>query len=315
MTKEEFEKTKQRLLESGEIKQTGLYVFDKLSNFILDDNNKFLIDSILDLYLSYIESLEQLSEYKIPFLKSLKEEEIKRNQVLESINPFLIQVFMNSNHKSATNLAIKHKKEQKDCAIRGLCQYHKILLNGLSPSIENESQYRDDNNTIVGSFACTANGTIISINNISYIPIDYRDVKIALELILQLYNEKDLTNLTDVFVNPIIIHGLLSSLQCFRDGNTRLARVLEHVRLWELTNKILPIVDILELPVLYSSDAIIRLDKRKKYRHYIKEFAINPNNITFNEWINFNMLIFEKQIYYNQDRLKESMLVLKKYKK
>lgn len=314
MTKSEFEDFKKNLLESGSVKQTGLFVFDALNNFQLDDDNKFLIDSILELYLDYIKSLDFLLEYKFPFLKSLKGEEIKRNQVLESVSPFLVQVFMNSNHKSATNFAIKHKKENKDCSVKQLCQYHKILLNGLSPSIEETSQYRNENDTIVGECFYSNDGNLVSINSVSYIPIDYRNIKIALELILNLYNDKTLLDKKDIFVNPILIHGLLSSLQCFRDGNSRLARVLEHVRLWELTNKMLSI-DSLELPVLYSSDGIIRLNKQNEYRKHIKEFAINPSNATFNEWIKFNMFIFEKQIYYNQDRINDSMLVLKKYKK
>ena len=71
----------------------------------------------------------------------------------------------------------------------------------------------------------------------------------------------------------------------------------------------------MELPVIYSSDAIIRLNKRGVYRNLIKEFAVNHSTAIFNEWITFNMLLFEKQIYYNQDRLGETMSVLKKVKK
>ena len=311
----EFKRYISNIVNLGDIKQTGLYVFDALDNFKLSSNNKFLIEDITDLYMNFISSLEQLEEYKTPFLKSLKEEEIKSNQALESISPFLIQVFMNSNHKSATNFAIRDKLNGRNCTINNLCKYHKILLNGLATSIEEESKYRTDNNTFVGSFSISPlTGEISSIKNVSYLPIDYKDIKVALDKILKLYNKKDILELSDIFVNPIIIHGLLAALQCFRDGNTRLSRVLEHVSIWDLANKYLE-NSYVELPVIYSSDAIIRLNKRGVYRNLIKEFAVNPSTAIFNEWITFNMLLFEKQIYYNQDRLGETMSVLKKVKK
>lgn len=314
MTKSEFICLKEQLLLKGEVKKTGLFLFDYVENFKLSSDNKFIIEEILNLYKDFIISLEQLQEYKLPFIKSLKEEEIKSNQALESISPFLIQVFMNSNHKSATNYAIKDKINQKKCTISSLCRYHKILLNGLSNSMEIESKYRNDDSTFVGQFSYSPlTEEITSIKNISYIPIDCKDINIALENILKIYNKKDIVDISDVFVNPIFVHGLLAALQCFRDGNTRLSRVLEHVCIWDLTNKFLDI-GILDLPVLYSSEALIRLDKRKLYRSLIKEFAVNSSNSILNEWIYFNMLIFEKQIYYNQDRLRDTMLVLKKYK-
>ncbi len=72
----EFKRYISNIANLGDAKQTGLYVFDILDKFKLSSNNKFLIEDITDLYVNFISSLEQLEEYKTPFLKSLKEEEI-----------------------------------------------------------------------------------------------------------------------------------------------------------------------------------------------------------------------------------------------
>ena len=64
----EFKRYISNIVNLGDVKQTGLYVFDALDNFKLSSNNKFLIEDITDLYMNFISSLEQLEEYKTPFL-------------------------------------------------------------------------------------------------------------------------------------------------------------------------------------------------------------------------------------------------------
>lgn len=297
----------------GEIKRTGLYVCDAVDSFILDDENKFLIECIMDTYLFYLKQFDLLEEHKEAFLKTLKQEEIKRNQALENENPFVIEVLMNYNSRRyATDLAVKEKLEGRDCTIQTLCRIHKTLLNGLAASDE-QSKLRSTNTTFVGKKIMNDNPAVM-VDAVSYLPIDYQDIKEALERVLVLYNKKEFNSQFDLFTNPILVHGLIAALQCFNDGNTRLARIMQHVNALDLTNKLTD-VKCFKSPAIYTSEAIIRLGKREEYRTLIKDIAINPNNETLNEWIKFNMLLLEQQIFLNQDKITECAQVLQRTKK
>lgn len=303
MNIKETEAIIQNIIDQGIAKKTGLYVFDTFENFILNDDNKFLIEDITELYIFYLNQLDMLDKLKPAFLRTLKQEEIKRNQVLENINPFLVQVFMNSRHRSATNFAIKEKKEGIDSTLHSLCRMHKILLDGVQPSMVNESCLRTNNTIFVGN----------NKNDISYIPIDHQEIPEALNKLLTYYNQKEFTTKEELFTNPIIVHGILAALQCFKDGNTRLARILEHINLWNFTPQLTDIKD-LESPAVYISEAIMVMGKRNEYRELIKNIAIDPNNKSFNAWIKFNLLLIEKQIHLNQDKIKDCFQILQKTK-
>lgn len=303
MNTKKFEDEIQNIIDTGIAKRTGLYVYDALDNFKLDDDNKFLIEDITDTYVFYLNQLDILGKFKAPFLRTLKQEEIKRNQVLESISPFLVQVFMNSNHRSATNLAIKEKKDGLDSTIHSLCKMHKTLLDGVQPTTVNESRLRTKNTIYVGN----------NKDDISYISIDYHDIPEALDKLLAMYNKKFFNTQEELFTNPILVHGILAALQCFNDGNTRLARILEHINLWDLTTKFTNVKD-LDSPALFISEAIMVLNKRDEYRELIKNIAVEPNSKTFNDWIRFNMLLIEKQIYLNQDKIKDCCQILQRTK-
>ena len=310
MDKESIEKLIDDLLNKGTVKKTGLEVLDYYSKFKPDDDSKYLLEDIFNLYQNYLASLTILAEHKEIFLKTLKQEEIKRNQALEDVSPFLIQMFMNTKHKSATNLTIQLMNNNKIFTIDDLILIHKTILNGLCLSLDNSLNHlRSANTTFVGRFK-TENGNIKLIDDISYIPIDYKEINEALNRILILINRKDFENIESLFINPIFIHGFIAALQCFKDGNSRLARILFHSKLWELTNTLTNAK--LESPAVFISEAILHYNKREIYRNLIKELAILPNDKTFNQWLQFNLMLIEKQIYLNQDKLHECMRILKR---
>ncbi len=310
MNKENIEELINSLINSGIVKRTTLEVLDIYNNFELDDDSKYLLEDILGLYKEYLNSLLILNEHKEVFLKTLKQEEIKRNQALENVSPFLIQMFMNAKHKSATNLTIQIMKERNLFSKDDLILINKTILNGLSLSLDNSANHlRTANNSFVGKFK-TENGRIKFVDDVSYIPIDYSDINEALDKILDILNKKDFVNIESIFVNPIFLHGFIAALQCFKDGNSRLARILFHCKLWQLTNFFYN--SNLESPALFTSEAILHYEKQEIYRELIKQIAINPNNENFNKWLQFNLLLVEKQIYLNQDKMHECMRILKR---
>lgn len=310
MNKENIEELINSLINSGIVKRTTLEVLDIYNNFELDDDSKYLLEDILGLYKEYLNSLLILNEHKEVFLKTLKQEEIKRNQALENVSPFLIQMFMNAKHKSATNLTIQIMKERNLFSKDDLILINKTILNGLSLSLDNSANHlRTANNSFVGKFK-TENGRIKFIDDVSYIPIDYSDINEALYRILDILNKTDFVNIESIFVNPIFLHGFIAALQCFKDGNSRLARILFHCKLWQLTNFFYN--SNLESPALFTSEAILHYEKQEIYRELIKQIAINPNNENFNKWLQFNLVLVEKQIYLNQDKMHECMRILKR---
>ena len=309
----ELEQYLNKLEQEGKTKRTDLSLLEAGQNFKLDDNNAFDISYIYDAYVFYLQLIPRLGGMQEAFLKALKHEEIKRNQALENVDPFLIQVFMNSHHRSATNYAIKAKIENKDLTSLDLRRIHKILLNGLADD-NTKSDFRSDNTSFVGTWQTKTR--IDHIEEVSYLPLDYHLIDEAVAAVLNLYNQRKVTEAFDVLINPILIHGLIASWQMFRDGNTRLARILANVSLWDLTNNSLDTPPIMA-PALYTSEALFNLNQRNYYRDLIKNIAINPNNETLNAWVKFNLSLIEKQIQLNQKRIEAcaQTLVLKKSQK
>lgn len=282
----------ENILNEGNVKRTGLFVFDSVEKFETSKENLELIKEILILYKEYVSSLNVLSEYKNNFLRALKQEETKRNHMLENIDPFITSILINTYPKSATMIAIGHKLKNKNLNKKTFIKMNNILINGLNKQFH-KHEFRCKNDIFVGT-------RIGNTKNISYIPIDYKEIDEAADRILKLYNSPA-TKEEDIFINPMLVHALISSLQLFRDANTRLARIMQHVNLWSLSKKYYNL-DLIS-PALYTSEVL--LNKRDEYRELIKEIAINPNNDILNEWIKFNTLMFEKQIYLNQDRLEK----------
>ncbi len=280
------------LIKNGDVKQTGPFVIDKALEYKPSIENIELIKEILILYRNYISSLSLLEEYKENFLEALRKEETKKNQMLEDIDPFVISILMKTYPHSATMIAIDKKHKNIKLTKETLCKMNGILINGLNKG-DKIHGFRKSNNSFVGT-------KIGKTKNISYIPIDYKQIEQTAKTILNIYNE-NIKKEEEILIKPMIIHALVAALQMFKDANTRLARILQHIEFWDLSSKFYSLE--LPTPALFTSESLF--NKRDEYRELIKEIAINPNNEAFDNWITFNALIFEKQIYKNQDKLEK----------
>ncbi len=285
-------------------KQVNLNIIENIQNLKINDDNKFLIEDIIILYQNYIKLLDKLEEYKLPFLENLRRKEIIANQNVEGISEFFIEMILNESAPSASRLA-QNLKEYKQLDINDICKIHHYLFKGLSKTNELIGYRTNDNYCVLKS----ENGTSV----IDYIPLHHQDIKKALENILNLYNKETITNKEDIFINPLLIELLVSSYQCFHDGNTRLARILKSTQMWYLSNKSKIMIPT-KIPAIYTSEAITTLDKRKTFRKIVAEFSIKPSNEIINKYIEETLLTIERQIYLNQSKMEEcykSMKLLK----
>ena len=134
---------------------------------------------------------------------------------------------------------------------------------------------------------------------IRYFSLPYTDIDEAIDKTLNFYNS-DYYN-ENLFLQPQIIHGLIASLQMFDDGNTRYARILQNIKLHELTNR--QYDDSFEGPTLYGTRAYFPF--RDKYRELIGNLATNPDNDNWNEWFDFNLNRMEDQVYFLDNKLEQ----------
>ncbi len=291
------------IIKRENIKVTGMSLLEQFDAYKVSDENKELSEYIMDEYKRYIGLLPRLDKYLNPFLETLKDKEIVRNQGLENVDGVLVDVFLKYGTPTATNKLIADKMNNQIYTPKDLDISHQKLLFGTADLTEDFTNFRTDNTTFVGK---VQDGQRI----IDYVPIDYKEINDAAKYIMNMYNNDDINEEYEVFSKPIFVHGLIAALQMFRDGNTRLARVYENVKIWSLTKNITNMN--LELPSVYISEALYNTNKRGEYRNLIHQMAINPTKESFNKWFEFNLLLIEKQLNSNIDKMSTLSKYLRK---
>lgn len=167
---------------------------------------------------------------------------------------------------------------------------HKLILNGTSSQQFADKDYRTNDEAFV---ARIENG----ITKIRYFALPCINIEEAIDRFIEFYNS-DIYN-DRIFLKSQIIHGLIATLQLFDDGNTRFARILQNIKLAELTSK--KYNKDLSLPALYGTRAYFPY--RSKYRELIGNLAINPNYENWDNWFNFNLNRVEDSIFFIDNKL------------
>lgn len=293
MTKDEkrlqAEKEVLKAMASG-VPIVDLDIFKRVQDLTLSEQVLNQISYTEDLYKEYHDMIMSLSSnLRSNYLQILKSEDIINNQVVEKENSFLLALYYKTHPKNAMDEMIRGCNSEITAS--EFIKIHDKLLDGTSS--EDQKGLREDNLKFVGTY-------VAGQRQIDYFPILEKDIVKALREYLSLINDKKrVQSKEDAFLKPIIYHGLLAALQLFKDGNTRYARLIQHINLWYYTNQTLGYD--FSLPTVYATKQYAA--GRASYRGLIKSIAITENDDAWNNWIIFNLKCLQNNIWVNQSNI------------
>ncbi len=270
-------------------------LIERISEIKLNDRNKWSLEDINEKYSNYISEIAQFDEKLLSYyLNTIKQSEILNNQQSEVESSLLISLYKNMHRVNSIDKIIKLLSEQDNLTKENLQCLHKTLMAGTT-SEANGYNFRSDNNKFVGTI--NPDGS----KRIDYIPVDYKEIPENMDKALAFLNNNKIDN---VFINPIVFHGVIAAMQPFDDGNTRLSRLVQHAKIWKNTNHLY--AKDFKAPLIYLSKNY--LITRGKYRKLINHLAIEQNNEAWNQWISYNLNMVDEQLYY----LNSSIELIKK---
>lgn len=293
-----IDKEVEEMMSSGKYPIVGVDILEKVKDIEVFDITKDHIEYTVELYLNYLNSIRKLPEKHLNnFLRTLKAAEILDNQKLEEENSFLLSLYMTILDKNSIDEMID--LNGKELTEEKLLTIHRLLLEGTSSEKKEEFGYRVNDRKFVGAWR---NG----VRDIQYFPIKHTEISKAAKMFIDFYNSNEDISEREVLLKPFIVHGLLAALQLFNDGNTRLSRVLQHAKIWNLTKDVFNIE--LSSPAVYISRSYYPY--RREYRQKIKNIVVNSDSVTWNDWFNFNLDRFEDQLFYIDSNLEEFQKII-----
>lgn len=280
---DQIEKEVLETIESGKYPIASAKIIKSIIEVNVSNKTNNEINYAKELYLEYINELNKLDEEKLnQFLLLLKSSDVVENQRIGKEDSFLMSLYSRIQKTHAIDELLKTPILDGD----NLKKIHEVLMVGTSCQYLDNYSFRTNDRKFVG---CVENGERI----ISYFPILSTEIESAVVEFLDYYNAEDYNK--DVFLKPILVHGILAALQVFEDGNTRLSRLLQHVKILENTNRIYETN--YKWPIIYVSRMYYQYINN--YRNAIKNLVINPSDDNINEWLLFNYRRIQEQIIKN----------------
>lgn len=267
-----------------------LDIFNSLDNLVLSDDVYSFAEYLLDEYLDVIGELENIiPEDRKKFLDDLKRKEIINNQLLEGISYKIIkEAYENSTKFSLDEMM---KMRDKNLNPEDIVSIHDLIVSGT----DCKKGIRKDNSAFVWG---TKNGEKV----VDYLPIDCNDINKALNLLSNYCNFNNIHDNIEIFIKPIITHGLIASLQLFDDGNARTGRMFQNAGIWGLTSKVYSNSFKEFTPVILSS---------KQYEPYYSEYrgavlslVKDHTSAGWNSWILFNLARIEENLNFISSEMK-----------
>ena len=261
---------------------------NNIKNIKIYDSSMFHIEDVYQKYEEYLNNLQQLDPNKLKyFIRHLKNREIINNQETEMEESFMLELFKLSQRKDSIDITMNFF-EDNSLTIEEVKKIHRVVIKGSSDDLQSNYDLRSDNNKWVGSFG--TNGE----QKVDYMPPDYNEIEELLEVVLTYLNEQDNTNFINIFIKPLIVHALIAYIQPFGNGNTRLARVLQHCKICNSTNQYFKTN--FSHPTIYLSKNYLLT--RGQYRGLIKNISVNKDNDAWNKWFEYNLNMFDEQLFF-----------------
>lgn len=277
-------------------------IVDRISEIQLSDSTKFHLVDTFQSYETYLYKLLQLElKYRKLFLLNLKNREIVNNQEAELQESFLVELYGLTQRRDSIDLVMKYFEAGPitKCKLKKL---HQAVIMGSSDDLPSNYDYRDNNDRWVGYIG--TNGRQV----VDYVIPDYEQIDPLIHQTLDFLNrDEDHPELDHIFIKPFIVHLLLAYIQPFGNGNTRLARVVQHGKIWDSTKKL--VNEALPYPAIYLSKNYLL--SRSQYRNLIKEVVLSQNDEAWNKWFNYNLNMMDEQLFYTSSNLEKYQMRLK----
>lgn len=269
-------------------------IFNEFTDLKVYDNTMFHLLETEEAYHNYIEKLIKLSPRELAtFVDLLKKNEIVNNQENEYEDPFIVEMRLKEQRKNSISYAASIFNEEHKISKEEFKDVHKLVIKGTTDDKKENYDYRDFP-TKVGK---TVNGEEI----ISFIPPNgIKEIDIYISIILQFLNDDTKGRLIDtIFLKPLIAHALIAILQPFGNGNTRVARVIQHTKIMDTTNQLYGMD--FKSPILYLSKNYFLT--YPVYRGHIGRLAEFQNSDMWNKWFEYNLNMIDEQLYFVNDKL------------
>lgn len=288
----------EELRASGTIPIANLSIFDSVKNLQFSDYVLDHVDYTFTMYKEYLDRLNSMNDdEKRAFLRTVKVAEIIDNHALEQEDSFLNAIYLEQVQQNSIDYLLENTKINlvKPDFIAG----HKLLLKGTKSQKYANKDYRTDNYACVGKILPGGG------KHVNYFSLSYTDIEEAIDNLLNFYNSEEFDQ--QILLKPQVIHGIIAALQMFDDGNTRYGRILQNIKLFDLTKKQLD--DSLESPTLYGTRSYFPY--RGKYRELINELVISPSQESWDNWFNFNLNRIEDQMFFLNEKIEQYKKLVK----
>ena len=251
----------------------------------LDDYNKYLLEESTEKYEEYLKEIGCFDSRHLKYyLDTIKQHEITNNHRTESVSQFMITFYSQAMQEDSLTKLIELLNSRQELQTEDIKNLHRILMQGTDCEVGSED-YRQTDNKFVGAF--NADGS----KRVDYMPIPCDTIDENMDKVIRMLNTTETDN---AFINPFIIHGLISVMQPFDDGNTRTSRLLQHGKIWTSTNALYGTS--FEQPTIYLSENYLL--SRRQYRELINKLAIEESNEAWNAWLKYNLFKVEEQLNY-----------------
>ena len=286
-----IEKEIEEKINNNNYKRIDKEVIESINDIKINEEVEIFNDQLLDTYFRYIENLDILPINIVnAYLNVIKDADLIDNQRTEMENSFLVAIYSRLQNEHAIDALLDKNYINKE----SLIIVHDLLIKNAAEKKDKIKGFRQHNTNVVGNIV---NGE----KQISYFPVDYKKIDYIATEITKYINDTSNESREKIFIKPIIIHGLIAAYQMFEDGNTRLARCIQHSKIHHMTNEYSTYN--YKLPYIYTSKQYFPC--RQEYRDLITNLVLNYDSEAWNKWIIFNMQRIEDALFNNIDLANE----------